>query len=69
MSVYIYTIIDDDITIHERVEGNVYQYLNKIVETYREHDLIVYLGLYTEETAYYIKIYKDCNKNKTISYE
>ena len=59
MSVNIYTIIDDDITINERIESNVYEYLIKIIDTYKEHNLMVYLVLYSDEKAYYIKIYEN----------
>ena len=58
MSVNIYTIIDDDITINERIESDIYNYLIKIVDKYKEHSLMVYLVLYSDEKAYYIKLYE-----------
>lgn len=58
MSVNIFTIIDEDITINERIESDIYDYLIKIVDKYKEHNLMVYLVLYSDEKAYYIKIYE-----------
>ena len=59
MSVNIYTIIDDDITINEHLESDIYEYLIKIVDKYKEHNLMVYLVLYSDEKAYYIKLFEN----------
>ena len=58
MSVNILTIIDEDITINEHIESDIYEYLIKIIDTYKEHSLMVYLVLYSDEKAYYIKMYE-----------
>lgn len=59
MSVTIYTIIDDDIVINEQIKNNIYDYLINIVDKYKEHSLLVYLVLMSEDKAYYIKLYEN----------
>ena len=62
MSITIYTIIDDDIVINETIHGNanattIYDYLIKIVSTYSNYRILMYLVLYTDSNVYYIRLY------------
>lgn len=73
MSITIYTIIDDDIVINETIQesedknknecsGNanattIYDYLIKIVSTYSNYRILMYLVLYTDSNVYYIRLY------------
>ena len=41
----IISIIDQDIFINERVYGNIYEYVKKIVENYKEYSIIIFLNL------------------------
>lgn len=59
MSVTIYTIIDDDIVINQQIKNNIYEYLINIVDQYKEHSLLVYMILMSEDKAYYIKLYEN----------
>lgn len=57
MTVCVLTLIDDDITIFERIDDNIYDYLIKIVSEFKESDLTVYLVLIEDQKAVYIKLY------------
>ena len=50
------SIIDDDIYINETVYNNVYKYVDKIVNTYKEYQLTIYLQLTFFDNIIYIKI-------------
>lgn len=53
----IISIIDQDIFINERVYGNIYEYIKKIVENYKEYSIIIFLNLVISNNEIYIKIY------------
>lgn len=53
----IISIIDKDIFINERVYGNIYEYVKKIVENYKEYSIIIFLNLVISNNEIYIKIY------------
>ena len=53
----IISIIDKDIFINERVYGNIYEYIKKIVENYKEYSIIIFLNLVISNNEIYIKIY------------
>ena len=53
----IISIIDKDIFINERVYGNIYEYIKKVVENYKEYSIIIFLNLVISNNEIYIKIY------------
>ena len=53
----IISIIDQDIFINERVYEDIYEYINKIVENYKEYSIIIFLNLVISNSEIYIKIY------------
>ena len=53
----IISIIDKDIFINERVYGNIYEYVKKIVENYKEYSIIIFLNLVISNNEIYIKIF------------
>ena len=53
----IISIIDKDIFINERVYGNIYEYIKKIVENYKEYSIIIFLNLVISNNEIYIKIF------------
>ena len=53
----IISIIDKDIFINETVYENIYEYINKIVENYKEYSIIIFLNLVISNNEIYIKIY------------
>ena len=73
MSISIFTIIDDDIVINESIQESedknknecsgdanaisIYDYLIKIVSTYSNYRILMYLVLYTDSNVYYIRLY------------
>ena len=57
MSVCMLTYIDDDITIIERIEDDIYEYLTKIVDRYKNNNLLMYLVLINDSKATYVKLY------------
>ena len=57
MSICILSLIDDDITIFEKIDDNIYEYLIKIVSEYRNNELVMYLVLVENEKVTYIKLY------------
>ena len=59
MSICILSLIDDDITIFEKIDDNIYEYLIKIVSEYRNNELVMYLVLVKNEKATYIKLYSN----------
>ena len=59
MSICILSLIDDDITIFEKIDDNIYEYLIKIVSEYRNNELVMYLVLIENEKATYIKLYSN----------
>ena len=59
MSICILSLIDDDITIFEKIDDNIYEYLIKIVSEYRDNELVMYLVLIENEKATYIKLYSN----------
>ena len=78
MSISIFTIIDDDITINESIQeyedtctqskmidknnnecSSIYDYLIKIVSTYSNYRILMYLVLYTDSNIYYIRLYNN----------
>ena len=38
----IISIIDQDIFINEKVYGNIYEYIKKIIENYKEYSIIIF---------------------------
>lgn len=59
MSICILSLIDDDITIFEKIDDNIYEYLIKIVSEYRNNELVMYLVLVENEKVTYIKLYSN----------
>ena len=57
MSICVLSLIDDDITIIEHLEENIYEYLIKIVSEYKNNNLLIYLVLINDGKATYIKLY------------
>lgn len=57
MSVCMLTYIDDDITIIERIDDDIYEYLTKIVDRYKNNNLLMYLVLINDSKATYVKLY------------
>ena len=57
MSVCILTYIDDDITIIERIEDDIYGYIIKLVDEYKNNNLLMYLVLINDSKATYVKLY------------
>ena len=57
MSICVLSLIDDDITIIEHLEENIYEYLIKIVSEYKNNNLLIYLVLINDCKATYIKLY------------
>ena len=53
----IISIIDKDIFINERVYGNIYEYIKKIVENYKEYSIIIFLNLVISNNEIYIKVF------------
>ena len=53
----IISIIDKDIFINERVYGNIYEYIKKIVKNYKEYSIIIFLNLVISNNEIYIKIF------------
>ena len=51
------SIIDDDIYINETVYNDVYKYVDKIVKTYKEYQLTIYLQLTFFDNIIYIKMF------------
>ena len=51
------SIIDDDIYINETVYNDVYKYVGKIVKTYKEYQLTIYLQLTFFDNIIYIKMF------------
>ena len=51
------SIIDDDIYINETVYNDVYKYVDKIVNTYKEYQLTIYLQLTFFDNIIYIKMF------------
>ena len=69
MSISVFTIIDDDIVINESLQesedknnnecSSIYDYLIKIVSTYSNYRIFMYLVLYTDSNIYYIRLYNN----------
>ena len=59
------TIIDDDIYINETVYNDVYKYVDKIVNTYKEYQLTIYLQLTFFDNIIYIKMFDNTPDNNT----
>ena len=57
MSVCILTYIDDDITIIEKIEDDIYGYIIKLVDEYKNNNLLMYLVLINDNKATYVKLY------------
>ena len=55
----IISIIDKDIFINERVYGNIYEYIKKIVENYKEYSIIIFLNLVISNNEIYIKVFEN----------
>ena len=55
----IISIIDKDIFINERVYGNIYEYVKKIVENYKEYSIIIFLNLVISNNEIYIKVFEN----------
>ena len=51
------SIIDDDIYINETVYNDVYKYVDKIVKTYKDYQLTIYLQLTFFDNIIYIKMF------------
>ena len=51
MSVCILTYIDDDITIIEKIDDDIYGYIIKIVDEYKNNSLLMYLVLINDSKA------------------
>ena len=59
------SIIDDDIYINETVYNDVYKYVGKIVKTYKEYQLTIYLQLTFFDNIIYIKMFDNSSDNDT----
>ena len=59
------SIIDDDIYINETVYNDVYKYVDKIVNTYKEYQLTIYLQLTFFDNIIYIKMFDNTSDNNT----
>ena len=59
------TIIDDDIYINETVYNDVYKYVDKIVNTYKEYQLTIYLQLTFFDNIIYIKMFDNTSDYNT----
>ena len=57
MSVCILTYIDDDITIIEKIEDDIYGYIIKLVDEYKNNKVLMYLVLINDNKATYVKLY------------
>ena len=57
MSICILSLIDDDITVYEKIDDNIYEYLIKMVSEYKNNELVMYLVYVENEKATYIKLY------------
>ena len=57
MSVCILTYIDDDITIIEKIDDDIYGYIIKLVDEYKNNNLLMYLVLINDNKATYVKLY------------
>ena len=55
----IISIIDKDIFINERVYGNIYEYIKKVVENYKEYSIIIFLNLVISNNEIYIKVFEN----------
>ena len=52
------SLIDFDIIINEKVNGNVYEYIKNIVEKYGDNYIVVYLQLIISDNIIFIKVYE-----------
>ena len=52
------SLIDFDIIINEKVNGNVYEYIKNIVEKYGDNYIVIYLQLIISDNIIFIKVYE-----------
>ena len=52
------SLIDFDIIINEKVNGNVYEYIKNIVEKYGDNYIVIYLQLIISDNIIFIKVFE-----------